>query len=64
MEKPNLKEKRCSIKINDSENQKKHVVWDAKKLKEQELENKLHPKTKITEPKTPYAGNVNFIFKF
>jgi len=57
MEPPKLKEKRCSLKIDD-EFKKKHVIWDEKKLEEQENEKKLHPKMKITEPKTPYGGNV------
>jgi len=59
MENQNPKEKRCSIKIDDSEKEKKHVIWDDKQLEEQELEKKINPKMKITEPKTPYAGNVN-----
>lgn len=51
-------EKRCSIKLNNSEKEKKHVLWDDQELEQQELEKKLNPKIKITEPKTPYAGNV------
>lgn len=43
---------------------KKHIVWDNQKIAEQELEKKLHPKMKITEPKTPYAGNVNKMIAF
>lgn len=33
----------------------KKVCWDEEKLKEQEIERKLHPKQKIPDPKTPYT---------
>ena len=62
MEHKDKKDKRSSIKFDLDDNKvKKNVVWDTKKLEEQELEKKLYPKTKINEPKTPYLGNVNFV---
>lgn len=51
--------KRPSLKKNsENKKQKKQVIWDDKELEEQETEKKLHPKTKILEPKTPYTGTV------
>lgn len=56
--------KRSSLKLaSEDKKSQKTVVWDNEKLEEQELDKKLHPKIKITEPKTPYSGNVTNLFK-
>jgi len=52
--------KRPNLKLkSDNNSVKKQVIWDDKKIEEQEIEQKLHPKMKILEPKTPYTGTVN-----
>jgi hypothetical protein len=41
-------------KESNQENSQAGIVWDNKTIEEHYLERKLHPRTKIDEPKTPY----------
>ena len=50
-------------KESNQENSQTGIVWDNKTIEEHYLERKLHPRTKIDEPKTPYPDIVEGVLQ-